>query len=74
MTNGKLVSYEEFVKAWMSSTKVAEVMEKTGMKYADATSLATNLRKRGVNLPSFKSLRRQNVDVEGLNMLINTHK
>lgn len=74
MKNKAKVTHEEFVKAWMSSRKVSEVMEKTGMAYSDATSLAMSLRKKGVRLPSYKSLNRGVVDVEGLNMLINTHK
>lgn len=44
------VEHRTFVRAWQESDSVAEVCERTGMKYRAASERARWLRRRGVAL------------------------
>lgn len=45
-----IVSTEEFIRIWQTSTSIDEVVEKTGMKRKSVPSRAVRLRRRGVML------------------------
>lgn len=68
-TTRKLVSNEDFVKAFITADSTAEVAEKTGLTIGSVRLRASKLRKAGVNLPTFVRKPRP-IDVDALNELI----
>ena len=48
-----MVTNQDFVRHWMSSTNISEVAEKTGLDRLAVSGKATSLRKKGVLLPKF---------------------
>ena len=69
----KIVTDREFVQAWMNSSSLKEVAEELEITKMVASTKATNLRKKGVNLPMMYELRDEN-SVNELNTLIERMK
>lgn len=44
---------QHFIEVWQQSESFHEVMEKLGMTYANVSTMASRLRKRGVALKKF---------------------
>jgi len=67
----RFVSNEEFVRAWVSSTSVAQVAQKTGQSIDYCRIRSCKLRKAGVKLPKYESGRKvSTLNVDALNDLI----
>lgn len=67
----KIVSHEEFVRAWLTCGDVSEVAKTTRLKIGTVRFRAWQLRKAGVALPRKKrGIPRLAMDVVGLNRLV----
>jgi hypothetical protein len=62
------ISNEAFIKAWQSSGTYADVLKELGVTAQYASSRATVLRRKKVELKSFKR-GRDPIDVQALNVL-----
>lgn len=58
----KIVSPEEFVTTWQTSTSTAEVARKLGISLQSAISRSGNYRKKGVPLKRFGQVYKCNYD------------
>ena len=61
-----VISPEEFVRAWQTSSRNKEVCKKLGMKPNTVANRAKKYRELGVNLKEFPSSRHE-IDVNALN-------
>lgn len=64
----KLISPEDFVRAWQSSSSMQEVANKLGIKYNSVAQRGYAYRKRGIQLKKLSSI--DSVNVDELNRLI----
>jgi hypothetical protein len=69
-----LVSHEDFVVAWTTSSSLEDVIRDTKMTKAACSARANMLRKAGVRLKKMPSNRAlDNLRISQLNSLINKH-
>jgi hypothetical protein len=64
------VLYMDFVKAWVTSSTIAEVGKKVGVSGPACSRIAFRLRKAGVDLKQFPRRHAQPIDVKALNKQI----
>ncbi|EON33783.1 hypothetical protein GTC6_05432 [Gordonia terrae C-6] len=73
----KRIDNREFVVTWLNSESIEEVAKALGRSKGAVAAKATELRKRGVQVPKFTkklSETAQKLEVAQLNSLINKHQ
>lgn len=75
---GKRIDNREFVVTWLNSESAEEVANAIGSTRASVQSRASQLRKLGVKVPSFRGRKKSEtavkLEVAQLNSLINKHQ
>lgn len=63
-------TWDDFVRAWLSSSSVREVAQRTGLTPSTCQVYAVRLRRLGVKLPGMKGRTLGGLDVNALNRII----